>query len=215
MVKTKLTFYVIIIKFLYKIISGLVFLTNGEHRLVKYKMTLGMLILSFGSNPLFSQQNNPETETRFTKNDSLRFDVILEDYPQKRNEVVVMCYFGGEPRKRYVDPNLPKAIARTTPSLMVPTTPLKIADLRISNFIIKHLRYPSEALKKQVEGNVEIQFTITKEYGVKNVKIIKGIGYGCDKEAIRLVKSFPKELFFGDNIISDTVFTIYIYFKPQ
>lgn len=55
-------------------------------------------------------------------------------------------------------------------------------------FISQHLRYPEEGLKNKIEGTVSLTFTINYLGKVTEVKIISGLGYGCDEEAIRVVK---------------------------
>jgi protein TonB len=42
-----------------------------------------------------------------------------------------------------------------------------------------------------VEGKVFVQFVIGKDGAISDVKVIKGIGAGCDEEAIRVVQSSP------------------------
>lgn len=54
-------------------------------------------------------------------------------------------------------------------------------------FIVKNFRYPKEAEGANIEGSVIVGYEIT-DYGmVQNPHIIKGLGYGCDEEAIRLI----------------------------
>ncbi len=59
-------------------------------------------------------------------------------------------------------------------------------------FISKHLKYPKKARKNDIEGKVYVQFMIDKEGNVTRAKVLKGIGYGCDKEALRVVNKMPK-----------------------
>ncbi len=54
-------------------------------------------------------------------------------------------------------------------------------------FIREHLRYPKEALAKGIEGDVIVKYKVTGKGEVIDPEIVKGIGYGCDEEAIRLV----------------------------
>lgn len=58
-------------------------------------------------------------------------------------------------------------------------------------FLQKHLRYPSQAVQAGVEGRVFLEFTVGSEGRIENVKTIKGIGFGCDEEAERVVKLMP------------------------
>jgi protein TonB len=55
-------------------------------------------------------------------------------------------------------------------------------------FIQKHLRYPKEALENKVEGKVTLFLHISKEGRVTKVQVKKGLGHGCDEEAVRLAK---------------------------
>lgn len=63
---------------------------------------------------------------------------------------------------------------------------------KMYKFISTNLRYPAEALEKKIEGNVFITFVVKKDGSIKDISISKSLGYGCDEEAIRLIKSMPK-----------------------
>ncbi len=55
-------------------------------------------------------------------------------------------------------------------------------------FIKTNLKYPQTALEHQIEGTILVRYTINFQGKVIAAKIVKGIGYGCDEEAVRLVK---------------------------
>jgi TonB family protein len=55
----------------------------------------------------------------------------------------------------------------------------------------KTLQYPKEARRKRIQGKVFVEFVIDRDGSVTNVKAIRGIGHGCDEEAIKAVKSSP------------------------
>jgi TonB family protein len=55
--------------------------------------------------------------------------------------------------------------------------------------IQNRLVYPDSALKYGIEGKVYVLALIDSVGNVESARIIKGIGYGCDEEAIRLVLS--------------------------
>ncbi len=57
----------------------------------------------------------------------------------------------------------------------------------LKKFIKENLNYPEEALQKKVEGDVIIKYKVTGKGEVINPEIVKGIGHGCDEEALRLV----------------------------
>ena len=55
-------------------------------------------------------------------------------------------------------------------------------------FISQHLQYPAEALQAHVEGTVVVSYTINYKGRVIDAKVISGLGYGCDEEALRLAR---------------------------
>ncbi len=58
-------------------------------------------------------------------------------------------------------------------------------------FLSKNLAYPEAAIKANVQGVLYAGFTITGTGQITEPKILKGIGHGCDEEAIRLIKLMP------------------------
>ena len=59
-------------------------------------------------------------------------------------------------------------------------------------FLRTHIRYPDVAVKSGIQGVVMVVFVIEINGAVSNVEIVKGIGGGCDEEAIRVVKMMPQ-----------------------
>lgn len=59
-------------------------------------------------------------------------------------------------------------------------------------FLGKTLKYPSAAQRQNIEGRVYMSFVVEKDGSITDVKVIKGIGFGCDEEATRAVKLMPK-----------------------
>ena len=60
-----------------------------------------------------------------------------------------------------------------------------------NNYLKENLSYPEPAKLNKVEGVVYLVFVITKEGKVENPEILRGVGYGLDEEAIRVVKGSP------------------------
>lgn len=58
----------------------------------------------------------------------------------------------------------------------------------MQEFLRQHLQYPAEALQHGVEGTVVVRYEIDYKGNVTQVKVLTSVGYGCDEEAIRLVK---------------------------
>lgn len=59
-------------------------------------------------------------------------------------------------------------------------------------YVRDEINYPSLAKRNDVMGKVYVQFIIDKDGSITNVEAIKGIGFGCDEEAERVLKNAPK-----------------------
>lgn len=57
----------------------------------------------------------------------------------------------------------------------------------LKKFIAANLRYPKAALEARIEGKVLVAYEIDDNGFVHNPRVVKGIGYGCDEEAVRVV----------------------------
>lgn len=60
-----------------------------------------------------------------------------------------------------------------------------------ANFLRKNLRYPESAREAGISGKVFISFVVEKDGRLTDVKVLRGIGYGCDQEATRVLKKSP------------------------
>ncbi|MBA4851303.1 energy transducer TonB [Emticicia sp. BO119] len=104
-------------------------------------------------------------------------------------------------------------IITETPPVIAPPAEVKIAEIEESNetflhveiqptfvggasemykFLGKALKYPSQAQRNNVEGRVYMSFIVEKDGSITDVQIAKGVGFGLDEEATRVVKLMPK-----------------------
>ncbi|WKN40648.1 energy transducer TonB [Tunicatimonas pelagia] len=58
-------------------------------------------------------------------------------------------------------------------------------------YITQSLRYPTRARQKQIEGKVYVQFVVNEFGSVADAKVLRGLGEGCDREALRVVHKSP------------------------
>jgi protein TonB len=58
----------------------------------------------------------------------------------------------------------------------------------MKKFVAEHLKYPKAALEAKVEGTVLLRYGLDYRGKVTDVKLKKGLGHGCDEEAMRVVK---------------------------
>jgi TonB family protein len=73
----------------------------------------------------------------------------------------------------------------------------------MNEFIGSNVKYPEEGLKNKIEGSVNIKYDVNVFGDVTSATIVQGIGYGCDEEALRVVKllKFEKKRYKGVHVI--------------
>jgi len=70
--------------------------------------------------------------------------------------------------------------------LKLPTYPGGSKALK--EFINSNLKYPDEAINNNIQGIVYINYDVDDNGDVISASVVKGLGYGCDEEGLRLVK---------------------------
>jgi protein TonB len=65
-------------------------------------------------------------------------------------------------------------------------------EQKLMEYVGKNIKYPQIARETGIQGRVFIGFVVEPDGSVSNVKLLRGIGGGCDEEAMRVVKSMPK-----------------------
>lgn len=106
-----------------------------------------------------------------------------------------------------------ESIIDDTPPVEVASAEVKVAEVKEDNtvftavemqpsfvggltefykFLNKNLKYPSAAQRSNTEGKVFMTFVVEKDGSISDVNVLKGIGFGCDEEATRVIKMMPK-----------------------
>jgi len=62
----------------------------------------------------------------------------------------------------------------------------------LMQYIANNIRYPAIARDNHIQGTVVLKLIIEADGSISEVELLRGIGGGCDREAIRLVKNMPK-----------------------
>jgi len=65
-------------------------------------------------------------------------------------------------------------------------------DAERQKFLAETIHYPQQAAETGIQGTVYIQFIVDTRGNITDVKIMRGIGGGCDEEAIRVIKMMPQ-----------------------
>lgn len=61
-----------------------------------------------------------------------------------------------------------------------------------NKYLSNNLKYPTQARRMGIEGTVYVVFVVNTDGTIQDVDVLRGIGGGCDEEAIRVVKAAPK-----------------------
>ncbi|MES1225055.1 MAG: TonB family protein, partial [Bacteroidota bacterium] len=59
-------------------------------------------------------------------------------------------------------------------------------------YVARNIKYPPVARENGITGRVYVNFYVDKDGKVQNAKVVRGIGGGCDEEALRVVRSMPQ-----------------------
>lgn len=61
-----------------------------------------------------------------------------------------------------------------------------------NKYLSNNLKYPTQARRMGIEGTVYVVFVVNTDGSIQDVEILRGIGGGCDEEAMRVVQNAPK-----------------------
>jgi len=64
-------------------------------------------------------------------------------------------------------------------------------ETALHKYLAENIKYPQMAKESGIQGRVFVTFVIEKNGAVTDVRVLRGIGGGCDEEAIRVVKAMP------------------------
>ncbi|WP_234733766.1 energy transducer TonB [Tellurirhabdus bombi] len=59
-------------------------------------------------------------------------------------------------------------------------------------WLSKNMKYPPAAARSNISGKVYLSFVVNADGSIVDEQVTKGIGFGCDEEALRVVKKMPK-----------------------
>ncbi len=65
-------------------------------------------------------------------------------------------------------------------------------EVAMYKFIGENIEYPRMAKESGISGRVFVTFVVERNGSVTDVQILRGIGGGCDEEAIRVIKMMPQ-----------------------
>ena len=119
-----------------------------------------------------------DNETNFGVLKNFIGEVVISAYDDALNEVKVVGY--GSKNDEAVISN-----PETLPGFPGGLT-------AFSKFLAANLRYPAIARENNIQGRVFLSFVVEKDGSLSDIKVARGIGGGCDEEAVRVIAISPK-----------------------
>ncbi len=132
----------------------------------------------------------PKPPTRTTILQIVTNDIEPDDF------IIVDAGFNEEDENEYYFPELDpeeEEIIEDEPHIFVQNYPsYPGGENERVRFLRANIRYPQLARERQIQGTVHLSFVVEKDGSITNVSVERGIGGGCDAEAVRVVKMMPK-----------------------
>jgi TonB family protein len=97
-------------------------------------------------------------------------------------------YKNGELIEVSMDPTNPKPIF----TVVEDSPEFPGGDEARMNYLAHSLKYPQEARENNIQGTVYVEFVVEIDGSLTRIKVLRGIGSGCDEECVRVVKLMPK-----------------------
>jgi TonB family protein len=143
--------------------------------------------------------------TKKCLNDSAGYCYYMNLSSKQKNKDARQLYAvhcnGFDPERYLEDKKIQQKISAQKTGSKVCEEVFPVADVQpvfpgdlpaMNQYIHSNLNYPQRAIKNNISGNVYLSFIITHEGKTDHVVVLKGIGYGCDEEAVRIIRSMPR-----------------------
>lgn len=64
-------------------------------------------------------------------------------------------------------------------------------NIKLMEYLIRKIKYPDSAKTYGIQGKVYVGFVVDKDGSIDNIQLLRGIGFGCDEIALKVIKSMP------------------------
>ena len=85
----------------------------------------------------------------------------------------------------------PSDLNQVQPVVDLPQAEIIGGNASLRRHIRKNIQYPEEAEANNIKGTVTLMVTVSPKGAITDIKVLEGLGYGCDEEAIRLIQTGP------------------------
>lgn len=136
-------------------------------------------------------------------------DDVVDEYAPPTVEELDQAVTGDQTAEGTGEPDViqpPEAAAPTKTELLVEVAPAQETEFvvveqqpeypgglaALRSFLGKNLQYPSSATSAGISGKVYVSFVVATDGSLSDIAVLKGIGFGCDEEATRVIRQMPR-----------------------
>jgi protein TonB len=222
--------------FLLMLLTNFIFAKQQDEKLNKEGVVINVQKLPDEELPIIEKPKEPEPPKEVKQKKTVQYTDIqiventeLENPPPPQSEIDISIISSIDKEGGISD-----AVAETPPAEAPPAV-TKVLEIEVDNtafitvevqpsfmggnsemykFLGKNLKYPTAAQRANIQGKVFLSFIVEKDGSITDIETMKGIGFGCDEEAMRVVKLMPKWIAGKQNGRNVRVkFTIPVFFR--
>lgn len=133
-------------------------------------------------------------------------DIEVPDAPptpeEMKDKVISTVTAEGDPNGSDIAPVIIGHGKGSVTGIVTPPTPpeapmeyveqMPAFDGNLNEYLSRNIQYPPNAREANISGKVIIKFVVNDDGSVSNAKVMRGIGGGCEEEALRVVNTMPK-----------------------
>ena len=109
--------------------------------------------------------------------------------------ICLILYCSCKHHNKNTNSNVSKKVTsniKTEKLLSIEAKPLPYPSYNLQEYLQTNIELPEDVKSKKVSGIVYVGFLVTINGDIQDVKLLKGIGHGCDEEAVRLISQMPR-----------------------
>jgi protein TonB len=152
---------------------------------VEYDIEEDVVLNTQREEPPPQQQQQPETQVLNIVEDDVEVDDELNIDAEADDQTIIQDFEPVEVTEKEVVEQEIFTVVEDQPSFPG-------GESARMQYLQKNIEYPQMARESGIEGTVFVTFVVETDGTVTQVRILRGIGGGCDEEALRVVRNMPK-----------------------
>lgn len=139
-----------------------------------------------------TQTKHKEPEPPKPKPQPVVLDIVEDEIETPEIDIPAFEFDETDAIEDYVEMDIPDEVAEDVIVFAEEQASFPGGAKAWGKFLNDNLEYPRMAKRSNIQGKVYLNFVVDKEGNVSDIEVVRGIGGGCDDEAIRVLKMAPK-----------------------